>query len=91
LILATWPSIAWQWLIRHEIVSGFFVTMLGVWAAFWLTRLGERKALDGATRQRLHIVVLESQYNGTIAKRAMDACVNPSAVIILAKPDTALG
>ena len=85
-----WPHAVWQWLIRHEIISGFLVTMLGVSAAFWLTGLGEQKALHSATRQRLHIVVLESQYNGAIAKKAMDACANPSAAIIVEKPDTAL-
>ena len=58
----------WRWLNKHELVSGFFVIMLGVWAAFLLAGLGEQIALDRATEQRLHLVVLEAQYNCRIAK-----------------------
>lgn len=56
--------------------------MLGVWAAFWLTGLSEQKAQDIATKQRLHLVVLESQYNGVIAKEIMDNCANFGTVTI---------
>jgi hypothetical protein len=82
-----WHRIVWQWANKHDIISGFFVTMLGVWAAFWLTGLGEQRSLDSRTKQRLHIVVLESQYNGTTAKKIMDACAD--SVIILERPDAA--
>ena len=71
-----WPQIIWRWLNK----AGFFVTMLGVLAAFWLTGIGEQKALDKVTKQRLHIAVLESQYNGTIAKRIIDDCANTSGL-----------
>jgi hypothetical protein len=70
------------WTSRHEIVPGFLVTMAGVYAAFWLTGLGEHRALDNATRQRLHLVVLESQYNGTTAKQIVDAYADSAAMSV---------
>jgi hypothetical protein len=53
----------WRWLNKHEVISGLFVTILGVWIAFWLTGLGEQSSLDRVTKQRLHLAVLEAQYN----------------------------
>lgn len=52
--------------------SQFIVTMLGVWAAFFLTGYGEQKALDRATEQRLHLVVLEARDNIRIANEILE-------------------
>ena len=63
-----------SWLKEHkyEVISGFFVAVAVVYIAFWLTGRGERNALYRATQQRLHLVVLEAQYNGTDAKEILD-------------------
>jgi hypothetical protein len=76
-----------QWLTKHGLLSGFVATMLGVLAAFWLRGCGEQRALDSATKQRLHIAVLESQYNGTDAVEIMRACES-SGNISIRRPDT---
>lgn len=57
----------WRWLRKH--MSGIIVTMVGVFAAFWFTGLGEQSALDRTTRQKLHLVVLEAKYNSRITKQ----------------------
>lgn len=63
----------WHWLNKHEVISGFVVTILGVWAAFELAGWGEQNTLDRATQNRLHLVVIEAQYNGTAAKDILDS------------------
>ena len=82
------PSTVWKWLDKHSVIPGFFVTMLGVWAAFGLAGLSEQHALDSATKQRLHLVFLESQYNGGIAHQIIDDCAN--GYVRTDKPHTAL-
>jgi hypothetical protein len=59
---------------KHEVISGFFVTMLGVLAAFWLAGLDEQRAMDRTTKQRLHLVVLEAEYNGKFAREIFGDC-----------------
>ncbi|HET6455082.1 MAG TPA: hypothetical protein VFI02_11815 [Armatimonadota bacterium] len=73
---------SWGWLTKQALISGFLVTMLGVYAAFWLTGLGEQGGLDCTTKQRLHLAVLESQYNGTIAMRIVADLADTSSVIM---------
>lgn len=60
------------WLIKHEVIPGFIVTMLGVWAAFWLTGLGEQYALNKTTRQRLNFVFLESEHNAVVVSAILN-------------------
>ena len=75
----------WRWPNKKEVISGFFVTMLGVWAAFWMAGLGESCARDRNTEQRLHLAVLESQYNGTLAKEILDNYTKQEIVNIAVK------
>jgi len=75
----------WRWPNKKELICGFFFTMLGVWAAFWLAGLGERSALDRNTEQRLHLAILESQYNGTLAMEILDEYTKQAVVNIAVK------
>ena len=77
-----WPYTVWQWANKHAILSALFVTAVGVLIAFLLAGWGGRKALNRATEQRLHLVVLEVQYNGTIAKEVVDGSANSSAATV---------
>ena len=77
-----WLRVVWQWLNSHHIISGFFVTMLGVWAAFWLAGVGEQNALNSATEQRLHMAVVECQYNRPIAQEIIGQYANSTTVRI---------
>ncbi len=45
--------------------------MLGVFAAFWLNDSWHQNYQDQITKRRLHLVVLESQYNGSIAHEVL--------------------
>ena len=80
----------WCWLKKH--FSEFIVTMCGVWAAFYLAGWGEQKALDKATQQRLHLVVLEARYNCDTAKkicRDYVEAVDPNIIRVRAeRPNT---
>ncbi len=79
-----------QWLTKHGLLSGFVATMLGVLVAFWFTGWGEHRALDSATKQRLHMAYLESTYNGPIALEIMHADASSDSYSIrVARPDTA--
>jgi len=84
MLLTVWKSLKREWkcLSKLQIILGFVATMLGVLAAFWLRGCGEQNALDIATRQRLHIAVLESQYNGTDAVEIMRDCASSGTVSI---------
>ena len=87
------------WLYKHKyevisgflvaVVSGFLVTMLGVWAAFELAAHGQKKALDRATKQMLHLVVLEAQYNGTDANEILGTYADANSLgINLNRPNS---
>ncbi len=82
LTVLKWPQVVGRWLIKQGLLSGFVATMLGVLAAFWLTGQGEQRALDNATRQRLHIVVLECQYNLTNAVEITRHVASPGTVSV---------
>ena len=43
--------------------SGVIAALVGVLFAFWLTGLGEQRALDKATKQRLYVAGLEAKVN----------------------------
>ncbi len=75
-------SICWPWLQEHKyevmsgflvtMLAGFLVTMLGVFAAFKLEGRGKQEALNKATQQRLHLVLLEAQYNSRDVNEILD-------------------
>ena len=44
------------------------MTVVAIFIAFWLAGWGERKTLDTATEQKLHLVALEAVYNSGKAK-----------------------
>lgn len=71
--------------VSRSLISGFLATMLGVFVAFWLAGLGEQRALDTATKQRLHLAYLESGYNAVIAKDILDEYAEKNDVKIAVK------
>ena len=60
-----------SFLKQREFLTGFVATMLGVLVAFALNDWWHTCQADKATKYRLHQVVLESQYNSTIAYNAL--------------------
>lgn len=55
-----------------DFLTAFSATMLGVLTAFVLQDCWHHHQLDSATRQHLHLVYLESEYNITIAQNSLD-------------------
>lgn len=53
---------------KYQVIVNPIVTVVAVLFAFWLAGWRERETLDTATKQRLHLVVLEASYNSSTAK-----------------------
>lgn len=56
---------------QREFLTAFVATLLGVLTAFVLNDLWHESQANSKTKYILHQVVLESQYNGTIAYNAL--------------------
>ncbi|MBC8263155.1 MAG: hypothetical protein H8E47_03415 [Anaerolineales bacterium] len=66
-------------------------TMLGVLAALYLANLQQQQHLDSITAQRLHMVVLESQYNGSTVKEIFEVFSKGTPnTIMLKQTDTSM-
>ena len=52
---------------RIDFWTALLATMIGVLIAFHLDQCGQKKEFDKVTLQKLHLVFLESEYNGTFA------------------------
>jgi hypothetical protein len=63
-----WIKCCHSWVKKEQIISGFFVTLLGVWAAFGLANCGESHSKDSATHQRLQLVHFEAEQNAILAQ-----------------------
>lgn len=81
-----------KWLNMQNAISGFFVTLFGVWAAFWLTGIGQREDTNIATRQRLHLAHFEAEQNALLAQsvfryepltNSVDAILKRPSVIVV--------
>ncbi len=84
-----WPATTLAWLNKQNAVSGFFVTMLGVWAAFWVTGLSDRRVDNEATSQRLQLVHFEAEQNAILAQDIFRIEVSTNrADIILKRPQS---
>jgi hypothetical protein len=66
-----------QWIDGHPVLRDLFVTIVGVWIAFWLTGLGEKYTLDRTTKQRLYLAVFEIQYIVMDANNILSAYSRP--------------
>lgn len=76
-----------KWLNSQNAVSGVFVTILGVWAAFWLTDLGGQRQVNDATRQRLQLVHFEAEQNAILAQAIfLNESVTNRIDVILKRP-----
>lgn len=71
----------WSWIKEHkyEVISGFIVAVSAVYIAFWLAWWGEQRGLRRTTKQKLHLVYLEAQYNITDAKGILDGYGDPNS------------
>jgi hypothetical protein len=66
-----WICRCWKWLNKQNAISGFFVTVLGVWLAFALANWANKYSMNDVTKNRLCHVYLESTYNDKIAEEIL--------------------
>lgn len=66
-----------------DFATAFLATLCGVLVAFVLHDCWNQHQLNRATRQHLHLVYLESQYNITIAQRALNAFLRSTAQTVV--------
>ncbi len=69
-------KLLWRFISNRDFLISFVATMLGVLVAFWLNDFWHQNYQDKITKHRLHLVVLESQYNGSIAHEVLKVYSN---------------
>lgn len=81
----------WKIVITFAFWTELLATMLGVLAAFSLDRHWQQEHLNSITAQRLHLAVLESQYNSSTVKKVFEGfSKGNSNTIWLTQTDTSL-
>ena len=74
-----------DFLISKDFIVSFTATMLGVLVAFWLNGIWHQHIRNDITRHRIHLLILETQYNGTIALDALNSYSAPNQDILYIK------
>lgn len=80
-----------SWVAKNAFAIELVATMLGVLAALYLANLQQQQHLNSITAQRLHLVVLESQYNSSTVKEIFEVFSKDTPnTIMLKQTDTSM-
>ena len=79
----------WDWIRMPDFRTAFIATMLGVLAAFALNSCWHQHCLNEDTKERLHLVYLESQYNVTVCQNSLRSLSKPTVdTVFIKRPQT---